>query len=665
VSPRLTPAALTRLQWIGAACVLGMTIVLLWVVVGAWDRVVIVRHDADARWIAVPQPPRAAVIRVDRADPPAWTFATTFQLDEAPQPARLHVRAVRDVSVSINGRVVALEDWDPRLWKRGARAEVAALLRPGSNRLEAAVRNPEGPPLLHLWIEAEGVRVATGLGWTASREGQRRSAVVANDLRRHPDASGPPTPAESLWAQWPLWAGIFLLCSTPAWVRVRWPRALGGEHWPRTVWWAVCAFWLAVFATKAVGFSAHLGFDSEGHHEYLRFLAAEGRLPTASDGWSMFHPPLYHVTTALLRQLFATTDGSLADRILLHLLPLAAGLASAWLAGRIALRLFPGRAGLAAVAVLATGLMPMHVLLGTFVSNETVNAGLVALALWLACAALTDARASGATLITLSVVLGLALLTKTTTLPLAPLIVAGVAAKLWLVEGRSPSSSLAATAGMLAGALAIAGWFYWRNWQLFGNPVVTNYDIPPDVTYWTIPGFHTPAWYLRFGEVLVRPYFASFASFWDGLYSTFWGDGAVSGRVGLKYPNPHWDYARMSAVYLLALPATGVLGVGLGVCAARSLAGRDLGRRLALTLLLLLIFGSGLMTLLITLRYPHYVFPKAFYALVATVPLALLFAAGMSWLHDRVSEGWGRPGRALLYGYAGTLTASIVLAFLA
>jgi hypothetical protein len=660
VSPLIGPAALTRLQWIGAAAVLSATILLIFVAIGSWDRAVIIRHDAHARWITPPRPPPFTPIRVDRTAPPPWAFATRFRVDAPPEHAWLHVRAVRDVAVTLNGHAVALDGWDPKRWKRGARADVAGLLQPGANQLEAVVRNSEGPPLLYLWIEAPGVKAATGRGWSVGRGPEWRPALVAEDLRRHPHASLPPTPTQALRAHWPLWAGLFLLCSAPAWIRVRWPRSLGGEHWPRTAWWAVCAFWLLVFATKSVTFPPHLGFDSEGHHEYLRLLSVEGGLPDASEGWSTFHPPLYHLTTALLRQLFATTDGSLADRILLHLLPLAAGLASAWLAGCIARRIFPGRSGLAAGAVLATGLMPMNVLLGTFVSNESMNAGLVALALWLACVALTEARASTGTLVGLSGVLGLALLTKGSSLPFAPLMVAFVGVKLWLVEGRTLPRSLATAVGVLAGAFLMAGWFYWRNWQLFGDPLVTNYDLPLGSTYWTAPGFHTLAWYTRFGEVLVHPYFAGFASFWDGLYSTFWADGFVSGRVGLKYPNPYWDYAAMSTVYLLALPATGLLAAGLLVCAARSLGGPDLGRRLALTLLLLVVLGSSLVTLLLTLRYPHSAFPKAFYALPAAAPLGVAFAAGVGWLHERLSA----PGRALLYGYSGALGAAIISAFL-
>ncbi len=671
--PPLSSAGFARLQGIGAAAVLAVAVGLLWAAVRWSGDFVILSHDANARWITLPQPALGTVVRVDRAQPPRWSFATGFRLARAPESARLHLRGVREVALSVNGAPVSLA-WDPERWKRGVELEVGPLLRVGGNRIEARVANPEGPPLLQLRIDGLETRVATGPGWSATRVdgegGERVAAVVASDLRRHPHAEVVPSPLEALGARAPWLAAVFVAFAVVGGLRPRWPDLLGGklpggkilagENAVRTAGVAVALFWGAVFATKSLDFPPHLGFDSEGHYEYLALLAREWRLPDARDGWSTFHPPLYHGLTALLRRGFATAPGSLGDRVVLHALPLLAGVVAALCAGGVARRVLPGRPAAAAVAVLAVGLLPMHVLMGSFVSNEPVNAGLVAVALWLACRALTDERASPALLAALAVALGGALLAKTTSLPLAPLVVALVGAKLWLVEGRGLPRSLLVAAGMLAGTGLLAGWFYARNWLLFGNPAVTNYDVPAGSTYWLAPGFHTPDWYLRFGEALVRPWFASFASFWDGLYATFWADGAVSGRVGLKYPNPHWDYAAMAALYPLALPATGLLLGGLGVCAWRSARGEDLGRRLALTLLLLMVFGSLLSTGLITLRYPHHVYPKAFYALPAAVPLAVAFAAASDALHRRLSA----PGGALLVGYAGTLGVAIVMAFL-
>jgi hypothetical protein len=133
-------------------------------------------------------------------------------------------------------------------------------------------------------------------------------------------------------------------------------------------------------------------------------------------------------------------------------------------------------------------------------------------------------------------------------------------------------------------ALAVAGWFYARNLAEFGRPLVGNWDLPsPDRIWWSAPGFHTPQYYLRFGESLVRPFYSGFVSFWDALYSTFWGDGFVAGRAGVRARHLAWNYQLMAAGYAFALPATAlllVLGPPPALAALRERSRSD-GRRSA------------------------------------------------------------------------------------
>jgi len=263
------------------------------------------------------------------------------------------------------------------------------------------------------------------------------------------------------------------------------------------------------------------------------------------------------------------------------------------------------------------------------------------------------------------VIFGLALLTKSTTsAPLALLLPGAVAAKLWLVEARPAWRALGAFAAMLGGVLAISGWFYLRNALLFGDPFVSNLTAFAEWTYWVPPGFHTPAWFLGFGEVFVQPLFSSFHSYADGFYSSFWGDGYASGAAAVQYPHKWWDYDAMAAVYPLALPATGILGLGFARGAWQALRAGDPGRRLALATLWLVAFGMTLMLVLATLRIPFNAMPKAFYTLPALVPLALAFALGVDGL-ARLGRGRGeRLVRSLLAGYGGALAAAIVASFL-
>jgi hypothetical protein len=320
---------------------------------------------------------------------------------------------------------------------------------------------------------------------------------------------------------------------------------------------------------------------------------------------------------------------------------------------------------MAAVATLAAGLLPMHVLLSTFVSNEAVHTVFVSAALFFACEALCTASAGGGALAALAISLGLALVTKSTTsLPLALLLPAMVALKLWLVEARAGTRALGVFAAMLAGVAALSGWFYVRNWLAFGDPFVSNLTAFEEWAYWIPPGFHTPAWFLGFGEVFSHPFFASFHSYADGFYSSFWGDGYASGSAGVTYPNPWWDYDSMAALYPLALPATGILAFGFARGAWQAVRGDDLGRRLALSTLWLVAFGMFLMLLLATVRIPFNAMPKAFYTLPALVSLAVAFALGVEGLGRIGNETQQRWVRSALAGYGGVLAVSIVVAFL-
>ncbi len=662
MSPAVSARALTGLQLAGAAFVLAATAALILWSARVAERAYLIRHDPDAYWITPQQAPHTTARRVDRSDPPAFVFAREFQLAAAPERARIRLRALRDVELRVNGQAVALPGRDPRRWKSPVEADVAELLQPGSNRIEAEVRNSGGPPLLQLRLEGVAERVATGWAWSVESRGQPLRAVVADDVRDPPRGESLPRPFEELRKRAPVGLALFLLAAAPAWLRRPLPRLLRGANAPRVALAAVTAFWGVLFVRKALAHPLELGFDAVGHMDYLRFLAREGRLPLPDEGWSAFHPPLFYAITGGLRAAFGTEEGSTGDRVLLHLLPMLSGLATAWLASRLARALAPGARAVEVASILAAGLLPMQLYVATFVSNEAPHAALVGVALVLAARLLSDERSASRRLLALSGALGLALLTKATSAPLAALILVAVGAKLWLVEAR-PARALGVVCALAAGALVLAGWFYLRSWQLYGSPFATNVEVFAEWTYWMPPGFHTASWYRGFGEVFVHPVFSSFHSYWDGLYGSFWGDAYASGQAGVSLESAPWDYAAMAAIYPLALPATGILGLGIALCAARALRGPDLGRRLARTLVLALVYLLALMTLLISFRYPVNAYPKAFYGLAAATPLAFLFAEGTVWARDRLAA-LHRVGPGLLDGYLAVLAFAIAAAFL-
>ena len=136
----------------------------------------------------------------------------------------------------------------------------------------------------------------------------------------------------------------------------------------------------------------------------------------------------------------------------------------------------------------------------------------------------------------LACVLGLAVLTKFTAWVAVAWIAGALLARGVVLDGRGARGALPA-AGVLAGVAALGGWFYLRNWLHFGRPFVGNWDLPGRLGWWEQPGFHTADYYLRFGESMRHPFFAGYQSFWDGVYSTLWGDGLVAGMIRVRPPS--------------------------------------------------------------------------------------------------------------------------------
>ena len=658
---------LATLQIVGAVGAV-VAAVALWVAADQFgDRFYLIRHEPPAYWLTLPQlESRAKAIPVSREAPPRFRFEKRVEFRVAPEHAPVRVRGLRELSLSVNGEPVPL-DRDPKHWKRASEVDLAPFLHAGENLLTADLRHREGPPLLLIESPTLPVLATTGKGWRVTRSGRpgQLAAVVADDVREYPGRDELPSPRSVLSRRVIPLGLVFLVFAAPVALGLRAPRWVGGANLPRTALVAVAVFWAALFASKGLQLPNFAGFDSGGHLGYVKVLAEEGRFPRADEGWEAFHPPLYYALGAGLRRLSGATPDTPLDRGLLRLLPMLAGLAAAGLAGRTARRLAPDAPALAATATLAAGLLPMHVLLSTFVSNESVHTLFASAALLVTCELLCVATARPRALAALSIFLGLALLTKSTTsVPLALLLPAVVALKLWLVEARPALRAAGTFTALVGGVLVLSGWFYLRNWMVFGDPFVSNLTAFQDWAYWIPPGFHTPAWFMGFGESLSYPFFASFHSFADGFYSSFWGDGYASGSAAVKYPNPWWDYDSMVAIYPLALPATGILAFGFARGAVLSLRGEDVGRRLALSTLWLVAFGMSFMLVLATLRIPFNAMPKAFYTLPALVPVAVAFAFGVEGLGRIGSEAGRRWMRSALAGYGGVLGVSIALAFL-
>jgi hypothetical protein len=652
---------ITRLQAAGALALAGLLAAGL-----AWATLVspavsFVRQDREALWIARAEPVSMRATAALLEELPAVEFSRRFRLDDGRGPLRVRVEALRGFALELNGRRVGERAWHEGSWRRASNFELGEGLVAGENELRVRVRNPLGPPLLRLEAQGPGLRLASDASWTTRRDGGAElPARRASDRLRPAEVSATPRLGEGLLEKRSALLAAFAASALLS-VVVRGPRAERVRRGAAAVWLPILSLWLFVFAFRAVRLPEYVGFDGPDHLAYVQAVA-RGSLPLANEGAQTYHPPLFYAVSAALLSLFH--GPGYPPRIVLRVVPFAAGLVQVGIAWALARRLFPADPARAALAALCAALFPVNLYMSAYLGNEPLHAALAALALLVASRCLLARDAPAGPPVLLGALLGLAILTKVSSLVLVPFAAGFLAAKEWLADGRRLVPACLRAALVVASAAAVCGWFFVRNELRLGQAVVGNWSIPGSASaWWQAPGFHTPSYYLSFGPGLRRPFFAGLESFWDGFYSTFWGDGFAAGVAAWSYRHPLWDYGYMGATYVLALPATALLLFGFARLVAQALRGDDLRRRAALSFLTTVGAVSVYAVPYMTLVHPVYSMTKASYALSVAAVLALALAEGLGAVHRALDAPGRRWLQVVFHGWAGALAAAIVLSF--
>jgi tetratricopeptide (TPR) repeat protein len=347
-------------------------------------------------------------------------------------------------------------------------------------------------------------------------------------------------------------------------------------------------------------------------------------------------------------------------------------------------RIFPWETGPQIVGLLVAGFLPANVYLSHHVTNEGLSALFVTGALYLCVRVLTTGKrarladerflpprpsrlprgegvarpdfSAGWEYVAVGIFLGLAMLTKFSALLAIPVVIVALAWRSLRAQTRpeqeqtektevqkallSPlppvENAITCLKGvtlLLVSMLLVCGWHYVRVWHHFGKPLVGNWDPTLPIVWWQEPGYHTAAWYWRFGQSLTAPLYSAICGFGDGLYSSLWGDGLCSGATGTQF-RPPWNYDLMNACYIFSLLPTALTLIGSIVALVRFLRGPSAIRILMLGLAAA--FAGGV--LLMTLKISSYAQVKAFYAL--PVLLVLCAFAGKGWAFVAKQSRW-------------------------
>jgi len=654
-----------------ALAVLGLALGIHYFAFSSHGRVIF--QDSRAPWIMLDTPVDMKLRQYGQQVVPTATFSTSFDLPRAPEAATLLIRTLGRGEVALNGSPLEAGR-DPALgWRKFQHLDATPHLVSGRNELRVRVRNARGPALLSLVLEADDFEIATSSRWSgAAGDDPPGPTLLATDQRPLPSARYGEAPVRMLLRHWP--ALLLLgLAASGCFLALRGRLTEDTRRrLPQYCFQAICFGWIALFAFKLGGLPIGYGFDAMAHLEYVDLLREGGQIPRAQDGWATYHPPLFYLLTLALS--FALGLVGVAYVLAVKLVPFAAGLGIAWLGLALTRRLLPEDRVAWIWATLFGGLLPANLVLAAYVSNEGLHAFLTGAGLLTAVDLLLATRITLRRVTLCSALFGLAMLTKFTAIIVAVPALLAVAIKLAAEPSRVEGRPVSAFGALLIPMLALSGPFFFRNLVEHGTLFVwnVNMDLPGQV-WWSPPGFHTPAYYTHFGEVFLRPFLGGFVSFWDTVYSTFWGDGLLAGQTTIGTRHGRWNYEFMAASYVLALPATGLTLAGFARAAwqalDRSPARPDSQthsngqRRAALALLVLVCAALACALFLSTLRVPYHGQARVLYIMACAPALAYFFASELRCLDRWLAARGLLALRAGLVAYLGALFGFLYLSF--
>ncbi len=350
---------------------------------------------------------------------------------------------------------------------------------------------------------------------------------------------------------------------------------------------------VAVYLALAVMYSAVVPLfespDEVWHYEYIRWLAAGKGLAAPEDvgvaPWAQegSQPPLYYLLGAVITAFIPAENADAVIRYNVHTAVgnaeafgnknfMLHGRADAWpwqgaalaahltrlfsvllgavtvaLTYRIARLVLPGWVAAATLAAALVAFSPQFLFISASTNNDNLVTMLATVTLYLCVRLLTgETPPTWRAWVVVGGVVGLAALSKISGL----LLLAPAALTVAAVARRTRSWRMFGQAALLTGgaALVAAGWWYLRNWLLFGDPLLLSVmfaGVPPQATPASAaellalaPGIWRSTWAV-FGwfNVLAAPWVYSFYTALTALAVAGWGVGWIGRRLSAGV---HW-----------------------------------------------------------------------------------------------------------------------------
>lgn len=408
----------------------------------------------------------------------------------------------------------------------------------------------------------------------------------------------------------------------------------------------------------------------DNHFEPVDIILEKGWIPSASDCWECFQPPLYYLVSAgafgLTEQVGLLTGASsesaaAAGRKAIQFVSVLAGAATLYVCLLILRQQCKPAPWREALALAFIAFLPRHIYMSAMVTNDALTYLLASLAVYATLRAHRRDWDVRSCLLT-GALAGATILCKGYGLMSAGAILACV-----IFFALRATRGIAAAAGrpglkpavlILSATLAIGIWPTVRNVRTYERLHIDNYAFFSSPMHTQPPGSVAATEFLsfRFGALLRRPWLhiSHADSFWTELYGRLWFDYEgfstslaayppwqkhaeelrvrwETNRAGQKqWPQQRWnsllDYGDEHVPPMLrpVAVASYIAGLPLTICVLAGLVVslRRFGREFATTLLLTSFLLAAIVPVFQTLRLPHFAAMKAAFLLcgLSSVP---------------------------------------------
>jgi hypothetical protein len=629
---------------LGAAAVLGVIGIWLFSILNDPD-VSLLFPEEDAEWIRIgkDEGPNTYGAQDFMA-----AYRVQFEVGDVPQEAVLYFRVFRFAAVFLDGVQIAQTPTDFDTWKQRYSIDLAPLLTEGSHELMLSSINRTGPPAVLAHCEALNIHTSTDWeGRTQESTQWSRVSPVSSTQPNDIGHSFDPV-SKAFFRTLPFLVPIF--CMGVVLALIPWNRVRARGYWSDQIAsasglrWLLISVWAILAVNNITKIPYGVGFDIEGHMQYIQFLVRRHSIPLAMDGWQLFQSPLFYLISAPLHLLLGTVLDPIRAAEALRVVPLLCGALNVQISYLVLREVYPKRDDLQALGTLVVGSLPINLYMSQYLGNESM-AGLFTALIVLAAVRLWsryDAGGHPARYCCIGLALGLSMLTKVTALlmcfPLSLLFlyVAYTHHKRLVHAIRHAAMAHVLTFGV---AFVVCGWYYISNWVRMGVPFMGGWDEARGYIWWQEPGFRTVEQFVQFGEALRYPIYSSVQGFWDGYYSTLWLDGYNSSTIVFDWFQL-WNYDLMLTTAWLALvPACGLVA-GIAVTVYRVASPEAVARLFCLACLA--IYFAAMVQ--ITIRISGFSTVKASYSLGLLSCYAVLIVAGLApLLRYRLSGAilWG------------------------